>query len=256
MEKVRTIVVDDDSMAVNMLSDILNEIDAIEIVTVCHSASEAIKVIRQEEPDLIFLDIVMPKMDGFQLLQELDPVDFEVIFTTSHDDYAVKAFEVNAIDYLVKPLDHKSVRKSILKVLHRRSGKLQMRRMEAMLNQVINQNGNRQSDEQQKIALNTGDGIRFFKYADIIRCRAEGNYAHVYFTNGESLLLTKTLKELEEMFTHSSFFRIHSSHLININHISKYMKSDGGYVVMADSETITLARNRKEEFLKLFPILK
>lgn len=240
------IIVDDEPTSVIVLRKLLQQFcPEITIVGEAHSGDEAIELIRQHKPDLVFLDIEMPFGNAFDLLKRLPVIDFEIIFVTAFDNYAVNAFKFSALDYLLKPVDIDDLKKAVSKAQQRLKEKNFNQRLENFLHNV-SQAGTH------KIALPTLEGLVFFDTNDIINCTAEGPYTVFNFKDGKNLLVTGTLKEFEEMLPENSFCRVHHSHLINIDHIRKYYKGKGGYVEMTNGKTIEVSQRKKDEFLERF----
>jgi two-component system, LytTR family, response regulator len=186
----------------------------------------------------------MPDMTGFELLERLnETISCKVIITTAHDKYAIKAIRSHAIDYLLKPVS----KDELLAAIQR------LENIEPSASQPnSNQTQGKTKEKLEKIAFTTSDGLVFKKVADIIHCESDRNYTMVFFINNEKLLVAKTLKDIDETLDGSGFCRIHHSHLVNLNHITRYVRGDGGYVIMSNGDNINVARNRKEIFLESF----
>ena len=206
----------------------------------------SIALIEKEQPNLVFLDVEMDDMTGFEMLERLDSIDFKVIFTTSFDKYAIKAIRFSALDYLLKPVGKEDLIAAIERA-HLEPQKLQNEQVKELA-----EIGKSKSAKIERIALTTADGLIFKNISDIIRCESDRNYTTVHLVSKEKLIVSKTLKEIDDTLDGSGFFRAHHSHLINLNHISRFVRSDGGYVVMQNNDNISIARNRKEEFFELF----
>jgi two-component system, LytTR family, response regulator len=214
----------------------------IEVVGLAGSVDEGIKKIDLLKPDLVFLDIHMPVKSGFSLLDYYkDNIDFSVIFTTAYDEYALEAFRFSVTDYLQKPIDIEELQAAVKK---------------AMLTQNINPSQistlqeSLLSEKVQKIALTTIEGFTFVKFKNIIRCEAQGNYTYVYLQAGKPVLITKTLKYYEELLQPKGFFRIHKSHLINLQEVRKFIKGKKSMVEMTDGEQIEVSNKKRERLLE------
>ena len=238
------VIIDDDQLARRGLKKILElNFKEIEILGEATSVVTGLSLINQYKPDLVFLDIELPDGTGFGLLEQLTKVDFKVIFTTSYSDYAITAFKYSAFDYITKPVLIENVRSTMnrineIPVLHEKQ------RVEALkLN--LTQNG---SDDQ-TIALPDMNGFTIVKVRDIVRCEGERNYSRVFFTTGVSVLVSRTLLEFDNLLAPHGFFRIHRSHLISLKNVSKYLKTDGGMVEMADRTQLPVSPKFKDEFL-------
>ena len=214
----------------------------MEVVALCHNVEEAIAAVGAHAPDVVFLDIQLQRETGFDLLTRLKEINFEVIFTTAYSEYAIKAFKFSAIDYLLKPIDIEELKKAVSKVEKRVSNSMASR-----LTQLV-QNLKQGSAENYKIALPTMEGLVFVNIKDILYCEASSNYTQI-FTTEEKYLVSKTLKEYDELLSDHNFFRIHNSYLININSIKKYVKGEGGYVVLNNNTALDVSKRKKEAFL-------
>lgn len=201
----------------------------------------AFPLILKTEPDLILLDIHLEDGTGFELIDQFSAPRFKVIFTTAHDEFAVRAFRYSAIDYLLKPVDPDLLRDAV------KRAETSAHSQEKQLEVLRHNTSTRQFD---RITLNTGDGLVFIQTADILHIEANGNYSFAYLSDGEKHLVNSTMKDFEEILPEPAFFRIHQSHLVNTGRVKKYLKDDGGYVVMPDGAKLPLARRRKEEFLR------
>ena len=246
MDKIRTIIIDDELSARQTLRGIIEKfVPEITIVAEAYSIETAIHVINSNEKDLVFLDIEMPYGSSFDILEQLDKIDFEIIFITAHDQYAIDAFKFSAIDYLLKPVKINELKKAVEKFKKRNFPKQSNEELVKVLIDNLN-NANH------KIVLPTSNGFNIEKIENIIRCEADRNYTRFVFVDGRKTLVSKTLKEFDELLTNQGFFRIHQSFLVNMNHITKYFKGQGGEIEMTDKTIIPVARTKKEAFLKLF----
>jgi two-component system LytT family response regulator len=241
---IKTIIVDDEQHCIDWLKDLLQQHPEVEVVADFRSVNDAIKLLRNFKPDLLFLDVQIHDKTGFDLLKELERVDFEVIFTTAHDKYAVEAFKFSAVDYLLKPIDEIDLKLSLEKLSSKLKAKDFSSKMDVLLSNIQN-NGNK------KITIPTQDGFIFQDVSEIIRCQSEGNYTNIFLANTKQpILVSKTLKIFEEILEDKEFFRVHNSHLINLKYVSKYTKGKGGYVTMRDNTIIEVSIRKKEAFLK------
>ncbi len=245
---IKALLVDDEQHCLETLTWQLEKFcPEVEIIGVCDSAEKALAILNNEEIELAFLDIEMPHMNGFELLQRFKKIPFEIIFTTAYDMFAVKAFKFSALDYLLKPIDKDELVQAVEKVKEKKN--------QAILPEQLNilfQNFYNQKQTSQKIALPTMNGLEFVIADDIIHCQSEGNYTHIFLKDDAKFLICRTLKETEELLSGHNFFRVHHSHSINLNHIKKYVKGDGGYVIMCNNSSINVSRSRKEELLRIF----
>jgi two-component system LytT family response regulator len=244
---IKAILIDDEKHCRETLSIQLERYcPEVQLLAQCPSAVEGLKAIATYKPDVVFLDVEMPGMNGFEMLQQLSPVAFEVIFTTGYDAYAIKAFRFSALDYLLKPIDKEELRKAIAKVSHKSDHKL-TEQLDILLEKLNNKQGSLQ-----KIALPTLDGFELVPLEQILYCESDSNYTHIVLKNGKKLLISRTLKEIEELLEGHAFLRVHHSHIVNMNEITRYVRGEGGYVIMSDNTTITVSRSRKEALLKMF----
>lgn len=245
---IKSILIDDEKNALEMMEWLLKTYcPQVEIVAMCNSAEMGIEAINRYKPDVIFLDIEMPRMNGFDMLEQFDKLFFDVVFCTAYDQFAIKAFKYSALNYLLKPVDPDDLKATITRIEERKT--IPTKEQFELLLQNINQPA---KTTPQRIALTTNDGLIFVPTADIIYCEAESNYTHVILTGGKKILISKVLKEIDEALSGPDFYRVHSSFLININHIKKFVRGDGGYIVMDNDATVSISRNRKQEFMDLF----
>ena len=247
INNMKVVLVDDEKHCLETLSwQLQRYCPQVEILAACSTAAAAIKIIQKEPVDLVFLDIEMPHMNGFEMLEALQPITFEIIFTTAYDMFAVKAFKFSAVDYLLKPIDKEELLQAMNKY-KTRGTKLRPEQLN-----ILFQSLNQKSGPVQRVALPTMEGLEFIEAEDIIHCQSESNYTHIFLAGDTKLLISKTLKETEELLKDHNFMRIHHSHLINLNHVRKYVKGDGGYVIMSNDDAVNVSRSRKELLLRAF----
>lgn len=204
--------------------------------------SEALSLLKEHDIDLLFLDIEMKDGTGFELLDRIPDLSFNVIFTTAHNEFAVKAFRYNAIDYLLKPIDPDEFVQAVEKALLQDSSEVLQRRFAQLLKTT-------QEKSFERITLATSNGHVFAKTQEITRIETYGNYSFVYLSEGDRLLVSRNLKEFEEMLPEPDFYRIHQSHIVNTLFVKKVIKEDGDHVVMTDGAKIPISRRRKEDFM-------
>jgi two-component system LytT family response regulator len=240
----QTVIIDDDQLARRGLRRILEQnFQEIEIIGEADSVASGLSLINELEPDLVFLDIEMPDGTGFTLLEKLPKVNFKVVFTTSYSDYAITAFKYSAFDYIVKPVLIENVRSTISRIND--IPVLQ----EKQRVEVLKRNLNHNSDGNQTIALPEINGFTIVKVNDIVRCEGERNYSRIFFQNGTSVLVSRTLLDFDNLLVSHGFFRIHRSHLINLKNVNRYLKSDGGLVEMNDKTQLPVSPKFKDELL-------
>lgn len=243
---LRTILIEDEPRSLKTLETMLQPYkDVLKIVGMYSSPVEALQEIHKLSPDLVFLDIEMPKLNGFEFLDRINNISFNVIFTTAYDQFAIRAFKYSAVGYLLKPIDADDLKIVLDKVVSTEIKKLLPVQME-ILRQAIQGTVN---VKEQKVALPAADGLLFVPVQDIVRCESDNNYTKVFFTNRDKMLICRTLKDIEELLGESHFFRAHHSHLVNMNHLKKYVKADGGYLMMDDNTEIPISKSRKDDFL-------
>jgi len=245
---IKAIIVDDEIHCLETLSLQLGEYcPEVQLLEQCRSAKTGLEAIEKFKPDLVFLDIEMPSMNGFELLDQLPAISFAIIFTTSYDQYAIKAIRFSALDYLLKPIDPKELIIAIKKVQEQRH--LPIAEQFQMLLKQVNGKGNGFN----KIAVPTSEGFELIHADQVIYCDANDNYTHFLLKNKSKIIACRTLKEIEEQLTDFPFFvRVHNSYLVNLNEVTKYVRGEGGYLVMSDGSSINVSRSRKEALLKRF----
>lgn len=217
--------------------------EGIKVCALCQNVDEGIKAIKEHKPEIVFLDIQMQRETGFDLLTRIRDINFEVIFTTAHSEYAIKAFKFSAIDYLLKPIDIQELKHAIEKVNKKLHDNISLR-----LEHLV-QNLRSTSSENYKLALPTAEGLLFVKVSNILYCEASSNYTEIVTEDGKKHVVSRTLKEYDEMLSDHNFFRIHNSYLINLNAIKKYVRGEGGYVVMNNDRSLDVSKRKKESFL-------
>lgn len=242
---LNAIIVDDEPYCCESLVTLLERFcPEVKIFAICNSGQEALTAIQEIKPHLVFLDIEMPYMNGFELLEKLPAIDFELVFTTSYDQYAIKAFRFSALDYLLKPIDREELQKAVKKVVDRKHSPLPQQ-LEILLQKI-----NQPAAPIQRIALPTMEGLQLVPVSSIISCASEGNYTTFLMKDKQKIVVSRTLKEVEEMLGEHSFFRVHHSYIVNMNEIAKYIKTDGGYLIMSDDSSVDVSRSKKEILLK------
>lgn len=242
----RVVIVDDEQSAVNNLKwELEHFTDEVKVIETFTSAEEAIHGINYLKPDCVFLDIEMPGKDGFTLLNELVYRNFNLIITTAYENYAIKAFKQNAIDYLLKPIDIEDLTAAIQRIKDRNAPHDLSDEIQRIVNVAIQQ----AQVGRDKISLPVDGKIIMISPEDIMYCKSDGNYTEVYSEGGKKMLLTKNLKQVSKIITYPTFVRVHHSYLININHIKEYNKGDGGYLVMNDAMNIPVSRSYKNNLI-------
>ena len=247
MPSLRAILIDDEGSSLQNLQQKLTEFcPDVEILAATRKPEEAILLIRQHRPDVVFLDIEMPRMNGFRMLDELGECDFDIIFTTAYNHYAVDAIRISAFDYLMKPVAIKDLQAAVERLTRHRQ--VQTRDKLDVLRQSLSPN----KSQDDKIAVPTNEGLEFIPIKNILHIESSSNYSRLFFLDdNRSILVTRLLKEFEDLLLPYQFFRVHNSHLINLKYIKRYIRGEGGQVIMQNGDTIDVSRRKKEEFLKL-----
>lgn len=242
---IKATIVDDESHCIDSLSILLKEnCQQVEIINTCSSAKAAIESIKENAPDLLFLDIEMPGINGFQMLEQLNSVPFAVIFTTGYDQYAIKAIRCSALDFLLKPIDADELVSAVKKAELRKIPLAEQ--FQILLGQL-----NNKSDTFKKIAIPTSEGYELIPAEEVVRCEASDNYTHFFLRNRQKIIACRTLKEVEEQVQHFRIFvRVHHASLVNLNEVTKYVKGEGGYLNMSDGSIVSVSRRKKDELMK------
>ncbi len=243
---IRTVLVDDENNSIKVLQKLLQEYcPQVTVVGTADGVETGADVILFVRPDLVILDIEMAQGNAFDLLNQLQPLSFQVIFVTAFDNYALRAFKYSAVDYLLKPVNIRDLCTAVERVSDKFEEKSVIGRMTALLQ---NLSGVQQLD--QKVAIPTLNGFLFITLREIIRLEAKASYTVIYLTNKEEIIATRSIKDYEDLLPEAFFCRIHSSHIINMQKIQKYQKGRGGYVTMEDNSTIEVASRRRDEFMQ------
>lgn len=244
--KITAAIVDDEQGNRENLLRMLNEhCPQIKILAICSSVTEARTVLAEITPDILFLDICLGSDTGFSLLESLFDISFEVIFVTAYDRYAIQAIRFSALDYLLKPIDPGELARAVEKAVRITFRKQANKRMQNLLANT------KMVDKQKKIALSVADKIEFVEIRSIIRCESESNYTTFYLKSGEKLIVSKTLKEFDDLLTPFNFLRVHQSHLVNLDEIKSFIKSEGGYIRMKDGSSVSISRQRRNYVMEI-----
>ena len=248
--KRTAIIIDDEPNAVVVLQKLLEKhCPNVQVIAATTSSIMGLKKIKELHPSIVFLDIEMPQMNGFQLLTELDDISFHLIFTTAYDQFAVKAFKFNALDYLLKPIDPTELQQAIKKTDDKPVFlPQQLQHLAELLEHRETEN------IPVRIALPHAKGYKFISVTDILYCESESNYTLLYLANEPNFTVCKTLGEIEEILPSSMFLRVHRSYLVNTKKIKEMIKSDGGFLVMENNAEIPVSRNKKDEVGELLKI--
>jgi two-component system LytT family response regulator len=242
---LRTVIIEDEEQKRLALKLMLSELRSdVEIVGEAGDVSTAKQLILKTNPDLVLLDIKLPDGTGFDLLEQLDPVSFKIIFVTAFNEYAVKAFKFSAVDYLLKPVSTEDMMNAIDKTAHMLLAEYHLK-----INTLLN-NHRSPSSEEKRIIIKTIDKIHVIKIQDIVRCESDASYCHFFLKDGSKITASKPLKEYAGLFNEHGFFRVHKSHLVNLKEVTRYDKSEGGDVILKGGERIPVSSHKKEELLE------
>lgn len=245
MKKLSAILVDDMPTALEMLQNDLTQFHPeIEIIGTAKSVVEASKALRKQQPDILFLDIMLGDGTGFDVLEIHPNLSSKIIFVTASDEYAIKAFKFAAIDYVLKPYSNEDLANAINKA------KDQIKPDKEQLT-VLQQSITKPNQRPKKISLNTSNKIMVVNLDDIIRCQSDNNYTEFFMNDGQKILVGKTLKHFADMLKEYDFLRVHQSHLINIQFIKEFIKSDGGYLVLKNKTTVPVSVRKKNEVINV-----
>lgn len=244
---IKALIVDDEERARIVLKSLITKyVPEIEEIETVGSAMDAFFMIRQVQPDLVFLDIQMPFMNGFDLLGKIDHINFDIIFTTAYNQYAIQAIRFSALDYLLKPIDLLELKNAVARHIVRREAGL----LPGPQYSNLVQNLTAKDTEQYSLAVGGTGGMKFFPVGEIIRLEGERNYTNFYFTGGRNYLSSKTLKEYEEILIEKGFIRVHKSHLVNRAFVRSV--SPEGLLTFSDESTVEVSRRRLQEVKRLF----
>jgi two-component system LytT family response regulator len=242
---IKAVIVDDEPHCCEVLSMLLEKYcPEVEVEAICYSAPEAVNLLSNTSARLVFLDIEMPHMNGFQLLEKLPAINFELIFTTSYDQYAIKAIRFSALDYLLKPIDREELQIAVRKAAQRLQSPMPQQ-LEILLQKLL-----QPAAQVTRIALPTMEGLQLIPIDSIISCTSSSNYTILSLKENQKLVVSRTLKEIEEMLDEHTFLRVHHSYLVNLNEIRKYIKGEGGSLIMSDGTSVDVSRSKKEQLMK------
>ncbi|MEN8223881.1 MAG: LytTR family DNA-binding domain-containing protein [Bacteroidota bacterium] len=245
---IKTIIIDDEVKARETISNMLNTYcKDLEVIDTAGSVKEGLKVLKKNSPDLVFLDIKMGDGTGFDLLRKLDEVNFSLVFITAFEEFAIRAIKFSALDYILKPLDPDELIHAVEKARQAIEKENVSLRLEALYENLEMLN-----TKTKKIVLKTTSSVHIVNLSDIIRCESEKNYTHFFLSDREKVTVSKTLKEFNELLVNYSFYRVHQSHLVNLAHVKRYDKQEGGYLVMDDNSSVPVSFRKREELMKVF----
>ncbi len=250
---MKAIIIDDEKNSREALrKKIISYCPEITIVAEGSDGQEGLKLISEYAPEIVFLDIEMPRMNGFNMLQQLPQQNFHLVFTTAYNQYAIDAIRYSAFDYLVKPIDTKELQQCVSRIVakEKRQQPTHPQQVELLLQQLM-----KEKNTPKKIAISTVQGIELIALDEVVYLEAVSNYTNIHLAASKPLLTSKTLKEYEDLLPHTQFFRVHNGAIININFIKKFIKGEGGQLQMSNGILIDVARRRKEELLQLLQVM-
>lgn len=247
---MKALIIEDEQKSREMLASLIKKnFPQLTIVGLAKNVAEGVEFINTLSPDLVFLDISMPDGTGFDVLEKTQDLKFDIIFTTATDKHALKAIKYSACDYLLKPIDIDELKPTVDKLIGKHASKsTTMPSMENL--QFLIQNLKRADDNYSKITLPTGNAYEIVNIKDIIRCEADGSYTNFVLIGGKKLMVSASMKHYEDLLPANDFIRIHHHHLININHVVRFLKVDGGYAIMSDNTQLEISRRKKDAFLE------
>lgn len=246
---IKAVIIDDEQHSIDTLKwKLENYCPDVVVQAAFDSPAEAVIFLKKNPPDLLFLDIEMPMLNGFDVLEELGrDLPFDIIFTTAYDNFGIQAVKFSALDYLLKPVQNKELKEAIDKHLKKAQHKIPAEQIDVLLNNVSAEKKGKVG----KIALASKESIEFVDAQEIICCEANSNYTNIYMAEGRKRVISKTLKEFEDLLSPHQFFRPHNSFLINLNRVREFIRGDGGFLVMENKMKIPVSKNRREELLDL-----
>jgi len=246
---IKAVIIDDEQHSIDTLKwKLENYCEGVDVIAAFDKPAEGVKFLKGTPPDLLFLDIEMPMLNGFDVLEELGrDLPFDIIFITAYDNFGIQAVKFSALDYLLKPVQNKELKDAIDKHLKKTQHKVSPDQIDLLMNNI-------QAERKGglgKIALASKESIEFVDAAEIMYCEANSNYTNVFMEDGKKKVISKTLKEFEELLSVHQFFRPHISFLINLNRVKEFVRGDGGYLVMENKMKIPVSKNKREELLNL-----
>jgi two-component system LytT family response regulator len=247
MTRTTTILVDDEPRGLTSLRKLLEiNCPGVEVIGLASSAEEAREQIMALRPQLLFIDIAMPGKNGFDLLKDLGEIEFEIIFVTAHNSYAVQAFHFSAVDYLLKPVDEELLLEAVKRAQRRIDEKTSGQHIQTLMHNILQKD----TPHKMKLCIPSVKGFQVIDIQDIIYCEASSNYTNIHFTNRPFICASRPIHEYEELLGDSGFARIHKSYVINLEHVKEYMRGEGGSVMLSNGKELEVSRRKKEDFFK------
>ena len=245
---IKAIVIDDEKLTREMLASIIkNQCSDVEVIAQADDVKSGLEQIKLHNPDLVLLDIKLPDGTGFDIIKQLGKINFMLIFITAYEEYAIQAFKCSALDYILKPVNTIELIDAINKCRETYENKILTQKLSVFLS-----NMDSNSKEDKKIVLKTAESVNIVKVVDIVRCESYKSYTQFFLTGSKKHIVSRTLKDYDELLTEYGFFRSHQSHLVNINFIESFEKSQGGYILMSDGSQVPVSQRKREDLLKLF----
>lgn len=242
---IKTLIIEDEQKSRDVLLKIIEKnCPELTVIGTAGNVAEGVEKIKSLKPELVFLDITMPDGSGFDLLEQVQGQKFDLIFATASNSHAIRAFKYSACDYLLKPIDTEELVSAVSRITKRKSDTPDMQNLSFLIQQL-----KKNDDNFQKITLPTGNAYEIINLKDIIRCEADGSYTYFYLTDKRKLMVSASLKHYEELLPEQDFIRVHHHNLINMNHVIRFLKEDGGYAVMTDGSKIEISRRKKDQFM-------
>lgn len=242
MNKLKTILVDDEPRGLSALQKLLQfNCPEVDVIASCSSADEAAEQIELLKPQLVFLDIAMPKKNAFDLLQALSSIQFEIIFVTAHQDYMAQAFKYSAVDYLLKPVEHNLLMDAVKRAVKRIESK-----SESNLPVLLHNIQHHARPEKMKLCIPSLKGFQVINLAEIIYCEASSNYTNFHIVNRPLICTSRPIHEYESLLEDASFVRVHKSFLVNLEHIKEYIRGEGGSLILSNSHEVEVSRRKKD----------
>ncbi|MFO0355562.1 MAG: LytR/AlgR family response regulator transcription factor [Sphingobacteriaceae bacterium] len=242
---IKTLIIEDEQKSRDVLLKIIEKnCPQLEVIGTAENVSDGVEKIKSLKPDLVFLDITMPDGSGFDLLEKVQGYKFDLIFATASNNHAIRAFKYSACDYLLKPIDVEELKSAVSRIEKHKNETPDMQNLNFLIQQL-----KRSDDNFQKITLPTGNAYEIINLKDIVRCEADGSYTYFYLTDKRKLMVSASLKHYEELLPEQDFIRVHHHNLINMNHVVRFLKEDGGYAVMSDGSKIEISRRKKDVFM-------
>ncbi|WP_420603070.1 LytR/AlgR family response regulator transcription factor [Flagellimonas sp.] len=243
---LKVVIIEDEKHSRETLKSLLEDFcQDVKVIAMASSVDEAVKVLSVCSPDVVFLDIELQSGVGFDILEQIKEPSFEIIFTTAFEKYAIKAIKFSSLDYLLKPIDLDELQQAVEKARNRMDTNVYRQQIDTLMSTLAKEN-----NKQEKICLATTAGMEFIALQDIILCKADGSYTSFLLKNKRSLLVSKHLKEYENLLADQQFMRVHNSYVINLNEVKKYIKSDGGYIIMSNDVHVNLSPRKKDDLME------